>query len=115
MKRALVPGLACLLLVAALLFSGCSTTGPAGAAPDVRTPADLAGFVSHAAHYAESSGRDAALATFSRKTGPFFRGDLYVYAYDFNGTLLAPLTRPDREEGSSSLSGPTPDGKTGRN
>lgn len=95
MKRALVPGLACLLLVAVLSFSGCSTTGPAGAAPDVRTPADLAGFVSHAAHYAESSGRDAALATFSQKTGPFSRGDLYIYAYDYNGTLLADPSQPE--------------------
>lgn len=95
MKGALGVGLACLVLVVALSSSGCSTPGPAGAVPEVTTPAELAGFVTHAAEYARSVGREAAIATFSQRTGPFSRGDLYIYAYDNNGTLLA---HPYQEE-----------------
>ena len=49
----------------------------------------LVSFVESAVAYAQKNGKDKALKEFSNKTGSFVRGDLYIYAYDFNGTCLA--------------------------
>lgn len=56
---------------------------------------DLAAFVQNASAYVTAVGEHAALAEFSRKDGTFSRGDVYVYAYDYNGTLLAHPNEPD--------------------
>jgi two-component system, NarL family, sensor kinase len=53
------------------------------------TPADLRDYVQDAAAFARSQGKESALAEFSRKDGKFSAGNLYIYAYDMNGTLLA--------------------------
>ena len=50
---------------------------------------ELVSFVESALAYARENGKDKALVEFSNKTGSFVRGDLYIYAYDFNGTCLA--------------------------
>ena len=50
---------------------------------------ELVSFVESAVAYAQENGKDKALAEFSNKTGSFVRGDLYIYAYDFNGTNIA--------------------------
>jgi hypothetical protein len=50
---------------------------------------ELVSFVESAMAYAQENGKDKALDEFSNKTGSFVRGDLYIYAYDFNGTCLA--------------------------
>ncbi len=42
-----------------------------------------------AAEYARVAGREAAISEFSKKEGRFSNDDIYVYAYDFNGTLIA--------------------------
>jgi len=84
-----LPCITCLVLVGAALFSGCSAPGSPQDAHAALTPAALAGFVQEAAEFAEHAGKEAALAEFNRDNGSFSRGDLYVYAYDFNGTLLA--------------------------
>jgi signal transduction histidine kinase len=52
---------------------------------------ELVSFVESALAYAQ----DKALDEFSNKTGSFVRGDLYIYAYDFNGTCLAHPFKPD--------------------
>jgi signal transduction histidine kinase len=46
-------------------------------------------FVESAVACARVNGKDMALEEFSNKTGLFVRGDLYIYAYDFNGTNIA--------------------------
>ena len=56
---------------------------------DVVTAEDLAVFVKTASGLPATAGREAALAEFSRKDGRFSRGNLYVYAYDYRGNLLA--------------------------
>jgi signal transduction histidine kinase len=53
------------------------------------TPSDLAAFVQNASEYAAAVGEEAALAEFQQKDGQFSHGDVYIYAYDSNGTLLA--------------------------
>jgi signal transduction histidine kinase len=45
--------------------------------------------------YAKENGKDKALKEFSNKTGSFVKGDLYIYAYDFNGTCLAHPFKPN--------------------
>ena len=56
---------------------------------------ELVSFVESALAYARENGKDKALDEFSNKTGPFVRGDLYIYAYDFNGTCFAHPFKPD--------------------
>lgn len=50
---------------------------------------ELVSFVESAVAYAHENGKDVALKEFSNKTGSFVRGDLYIYAYGFNGTNIA--------------------------
>jgi signal transduction histidine kinase len=56
---------------------------------------ELVSFVESAAAYAHKIGKENALKEFSNKTGRFVRGDLYIYAYDFNGTNIAHPFKPD--------------------
>ena len=39
--------------------------------------------------YVRASGKDAALRTFTAPGGAFHQGQLYIYAYDFKGTVIA--------------------------
>lgn len=55
----------------------------------------LISFVESALTYAQKNGKDKALEEFSNKSGSFVRGDLYIYAYDFNGTCLAHPFKPE--------------------
>lgn len=59
----------------------------AGIDPQVRE--SLKSFVGEAIDYANTSGKDAAIAKFNDQNGTFVRGNLYVYAFDYNGTTLA--------------------------
>jgi two-component system NarL family sensor kinase len=88
----------CLVLACAAFAAGCSgihanVINPAGT-PQVTgshgyTPDQLRDLVRGASSYARSAGKDAALDEFSKKEGMFSRGDLYVYAFTDNGTLIA--------------------------
>lgn len=55
----------------------------------------LVSFVESALAYVQKNGKDKALKEFSNKNGSFVHGDLYIYAYDFNGTCLAHPFKPD--------------------
>jgi len=57
--------------------------------------AELVSFVEEAVAYAQKNGKEKALDEFSNQTGSFIRNDLYIYAYDFNGTCLAHPFKPD--------------------
>ena len=86
------------ILSLVLLAAGCTQPAPASV-PAVTTPAatngTLVAFVKEAVAYAQSHGKEAALAEFSNRNGSFFRGELYIYAYDFNGTTLAHPVNPE--------------------
>jgi hypothetical protein len=56
----------------------------------------LVSFVNSAVAYAKTNGREKALAEFSNPNGSFVRGELYIYAYDFNGTTLAHPFNPEK-------------------
>ncbi|MDD1654966.1 MAG: cache domain-containing protein, partial [Methanomicrobiales archaeon] len=62
---------------------------------EVVTAEDLAAFVERATDYTGTAGKEAALAEFSKKDGEFSRGNLYIYAYDDGGNLLAHPYEPD--------------------
>jgi len=67
------------------------TTGtptPAGEATDARY-VNLTRFVKGAAAYAKEHGKETALREFNNPNGTFIKGDLYVFAYDMNGTTIA--------------------------
>ncbi len=50
---------------------------------------DLFAFVNEADVYTQRVGKDAAIKEFSNPNGSFIRGELYIWAYDFNGVNLA--------------------------
>jgi two-component system NarL family sensor kinase len=105
MPKRFLCGILCLILAGAALSAGCSGPGQAGknttillptTIPQRMTTGDLAELVQDAAAYARSAGEKAALAEFSKKEGMFSHGDVYVYAYDNNLTLLAHPYQPDQ-------------------
>jgi polar amino acid transport system substrate-binding protein len=74
--------------------------------PDMGEPVDsnaaniteidkLTAFLDEATAYVIDSSKEKALLQFNNRSGRFVRGDLYIYAYDFNGTNLAHPIRPD--------------------
>lgn len=50
---------------------------------------EMVSFVKEAVAYAKATPREEALAEFSDRNGSFFRGNLYIYAYDFDGVTIA--------------------------
>ncbi|PKL70893.1 MAG: sodium:calcium antiporter [Methanomicrobiales archaeon HGW-Methanomicrobiales-1] len=57
-------------------------------ATDARS-ANLTRFVNAAHAYAQEHGKEAALREFNNVNGSFIDGDLYVFAYTMNGTVIA--------------------------
>ncbi len=90
-----------------LITAGCTQNEPdtivsAPGTPGIRGPEHytanetLVAFVESAVDYARTHGKDKALAEFSDPNGSFVRGELYIYAYDFNNTVLAHPFDPDK-------------------
>ncbi len=52
-------------------------------------------FLNEAVAYMNDNGRERALQEFNNRSGSFVRGDLYIFAYDFNGTNIVHPIRPD--------------------
>lgn len=50
---------------------------------------DVVAFVNEAVEYVKANGEEKSLAVFSDPKGTFNRGELYIFAYDFNGINLA--------------------------
>lgn len=61
-----------------------------------RSSAQLVAFVEKAVAYARQNGKEKALEAFSNPKGPFVDGELYIYAYDMNGTTLAHPFNPEK-------------------
>ncbi len=53
------------------------------------TKADAQAIVEKAAAFASASGKDQLLAEVNKKDGQFNQGELYVFVYDLEGTLIA--------------------------
>lgn len=113
MKRYLSCPLLILLIVSLFFTAGCTQVphplvGP-DQVPSVTPPPPLPGtiiqpvtreelvaFVRRAVSYAKTEGREKALSEFDKKNGSFFEGELYIYAYDFNGTTIAHPVNPEK-------------------
>ncbi|WP_440956556.1 cache domain-containing protein [Methanosarcina sp. Mfa9] len=59
------------------------------------SPEELVAFVEKAFEYAHVNGQEAALLEFNNQTGKFVEGELYIFAYDINGTTLALPFQPE--------------------
>jgi len=74
---------------------GAGIYDPQDGSPTVKAGTDsllresLKTFVGEAIAYAGTVGKEEALQEFNDKNGTFVRGDLYIYAFDYNGTTLA--------------------------
>ena len=92
-----------MVLVALLLFStGCTQEKPSispAAVPGLEVAVisneTLVAFVDEAVRYAQAHGKESALAEFSNPNGSFVRGELYIYAYDFDDVVLAHPFSPE--------------------
>lgn len=60
------------------------------------TKEEMVAFVKEAVVYARLNGKEKALDEFSNPKGSFFRGVLYIYAYDYNGTTIAHPVNPEK-------------------
>jgi signal transduction histidine kinase len=105
MRVILAPiGILGILIIALLICSGCTQTGtPSISSPQIATDESKAGtketmisFVKEAVVYANANGKEKALTEFSNPRGSFFRGDLSIYAYDYNGTAIALPLNPEK-------------------
>ena len=75
------------ITILTLFCAGCTTTEEL---PSTAISGDeLEEYVHNAAVYAQSVDKEEALAMFANPNGPYVVDNLYIYAYDFNGTLLA--------------------------
>jgi polar amino acid transport system substrate-binding protein len=93
MRRIEILAVAC--IVALLASSSVGWAAPANEnesyvyvlEPEARE--DLIAFVNEARDFVVEQGNDKALEVFNDPNGEFTRGELYIIAYDFNGTRLA--------------------------
>ncbi len=56
---------------------------------------EVMAFVDEAANFVNNNGLEKALEEFNNPTGSFVREDLYIFAYDFNGTCIAHPFNPE--------------------
>jgi len=97
----------CVVILCLIFLAAGCTQSPSGlSSPAPETPGSttqgtytsnetLVAFVDSAVAYAKANGREKALAEFNNPNGSFIRGELYIYAYAFNGTTLAHPVNPD--------------------
>jgi cytochrome c len=84
-ERAMKKLLALLIVIGLFSFAGLSY---AADRDDAKT------LVKNAAAYVKYQGKDKALAEISTPKGMFDKGELYVFAYDLNGVMLAHPKNP---------------------
>ena len=53
------------------------------------TPEEAKALVEKAVAFYKANGKEKALAEFSKPKGRFIKGDLYIFAYDPKGTIIA--------------------------
>jgi cytochrome c len=92
-------GLAAALLVAAPSFAG-----------EEFTPEAVIRFVDRAADFYKTNGRDKTLAELNTRNGRFQKGDVYVFAYGLDGSVIAHPINP-KLIGKNLLDVPDVDGK----
>jgi cytochrome c len=95
------PHLAALLVAAALLAPGAASAGSTD---------DAKAMVKRAVAFLKYQGKAKALAEIGKPKGQFDKGESYVFAYDFQGVMLAHPKNPDLV-GKNLLEVPDSEGK----
>ena len=102
-----------LVVIAVVLAAGCVSPAypgnSTGGSPTITSPVptttmvihnatreEMVAFVQRAVAYAKTEGKEKALAEFDRKNGSFFEGQLYIYAYDWDGITIAHPVNPEK-------------------
>jgi cytochrome c len=79
---------------------GVTTPAPVPIVPSTQekytSNESLVAFVDSAVAYEKTYGTKKALAEFNNPNGSFIQGELYIYAYGFNGTTLAHPVNPEK-------------------
>lgn len=98
----ILPVLLLLFLAGSVSMASAADTAPVMIASQESEPgtlntsvSDLIEFVNEAVVYSQQVGKEKALLEFSRQNGSFTRGDLYIWAYDFDGINLAHPWHPE--------------------
>ena len=73
----------------ATLFAVMASLTALGANAASPTKEDAQAIVEKAAAFATAGGNDKLVAEVNKKDGEFNKGELYVFVYDLNGTLIA--------------------------
>jgi len=68
---------------------------PAGPVMPSVSNETLVSFVDSAVAYATTHGTERALSEFNNRNGSFIQGELYIFAYGYNGTTLAHPINPE--------------------
>ncbi len=68
---------------------------PATARFSLADPADAQSLVKDAVEFAKTHGRDRLIQELNNPAGAFVKGDLYVFAYDHNATMMAHPVKPE--------------------
>lgn len=58
------------------------------------TKQEVQAFVEKAVNYAKTVGKEQALKEYMNPQGEFFKGELYIFAYDFDGNVLSHGAKP---------------------
>ena len=82
-------------MVALIFLSVSATTISCLASDQTASAEEVMAFLNEAVAYVNDNGVEKALEEFNNLNGSFVRGDLYIFAYDFNGTCLAHPINPD--------------------
>ena len=82
-------------MVALIFLSVSATTISCLASDQTASAEEVMAFLNEAVAYVNDNGMEKALEEFNNLNGSFVRGDLYIFAYDFNGTCLAHPINPD--------------------
>ena len=106
MNKTSITVLFMLVLGLFLITAGCTQEQPEIVTPPQENPdihqetytsnETLVAFVDSAAAYVKTNGKEKALAEFNDLNGSFIDGELYIFAYDFNGTTLAHPINPEK-------------------
>ncbi len=93
-----------------VMFAVSFVFGLAFASGAVASQKDAKALVEKAAAFAKASGKDAALKEINLTKGQFDKGELYVFAYDMSGKIIAHPKNP-KLIGKDLINVPDPDGK----
>ena len=97
-KKSMILVLICLFAMAAV-YAG-----------EKATPEEAKKMVEQAVAYLKANGKGKALQEFNRADGKFVKGELYVFAYDMNGVMVAQPMNP-QSVGKNLLNEPDSKGK----